>query len=393
LKVVVGLCGSIAAYKTLELIRVLRKTGAEVKVILTKSALSFVTPLTCQTLTGQEVHVDQFALTKGIKHLTLSEWADILVIAPATANIIGKAASGIGDDLLSTTLLSFQKPILFVPAMDTGMWQNTIVQRNVRMLRDSGYYFLDPVSGPLASGKIGKGRFPEIQYVFHAILAVLKNRPLLAHRKILISGGRTEEDIDTVRVLTNRSSGGMALELFYAARSRGANVRAVIGETSVAIPQDECITRVRTSSEMMGVLKENFQWCDCLIMAAAVGDYRPVEKRVGKAHENGFSIQLCKTDDIISALAGQSSGQYLIGFSLENDEARERAQQKLASKKLDMIVLNTTQALGSDRARIAFLFKDNRLVELDDTTKTDIAHTILDAYYANTSQGAEPERA
>jgi phosphopantothenoylcysteine decarboxylase/phosphopantothenate--cysteine ligase len=163
LKVVIGLCGSIAAYKSFELIRLLRKEGADVKVILTKSALNFVTPLSCQTLSANEVFIDQFVLTKGIKHIALSQWADILIIGPATANIIGKAASGIGDDLLSTTILSFPKPILFVPAMDTEMWQNRIVQKNVKTLKATGYYFVEPGIGSLASGKIGKGRVVELK--------------------------------------------------------------------------------------------------------------------------------------------------------------------------------------------------------------------------------------
>jgi phosphopantothenoylcysteine decarboxylase/phosphopantothenate--cysteine ligase len=170
--ILLGITGSIAAYKSLELIRLLCKQGADVKVILTKSGAHFVTPLSCQILSTNEVYQDQFVFTRGIKHLALSEWADILTIAPATANIIGKAASGIGDDLLSTTILSFQKPILFIPTMDEGMWQNKIVKKNVRELKNAGHFIMEPSSGPLASGKIGKGRFPEIKLIYKKILSL-----------------------------------------------------------------------------------------------------------------------------------------------------------------------------------------------------------------------------
>ncbi|UCG92274.1 MAG: bifunctional phosphopantothenoylcysteine decarboxylase/phosphopantothenate--cysteine ligase CoaBC, partial [candidate division WOR-3 bacterium] len=274
MNIILGICGSIAAYKSLELVRLLKKSGADVKVILTKSALHFVTPLSCQTLSENEVYVDQFVLTKGIKHLTLSTWAYMLVVAPATANIIGKAASGIGDDLLSTTILSFQKPVLFAPAMDSGMWQNKVVVDNVKRLKSIGHRVIEPITGYLASGKIGKGRFPPVELIYKKILTVQGGYKSLEGRKFLITGGRTEEDIDSVRVMTNRSSGRMALELLDAVTCRDGLARGIVGEVSIPLPREMEIARVLTSREMLTLLKKHLSWCDCLIMAAAVGDYK-----------------------------------------------------------------------------------------------------------------------
>ena len=192
MKILLGITGSIAAYKALELVRLLRKHGAEVRVILTKSALNFVTPLSCQTLSDNEVFIDQFVLTKGIKHLTINEWSDMLVIAPATANLIGKAACGIGDDLLTTTMISYRKPVLIVPAMDEGMWDNPIVEKNTETLRACGVHFLEPSVGLLASGKVGRGRFPRVELILKKIMTVFEKQAPLDGKKFLITGGRTE---------------------------------------------------------------------------------------------------------------------------------------------------------------------------------------------------------
>ncbi|MEO0190464.1 MAG: bifunctional phosphopantothenoylcysteine decarboxylase/phosphopantothenate--cysteine ligase CoaBC, partial [candidate division WOR-3 bacterium] len=302
MKIVLGITGSIAGYKALELIRLLRREGNEVKVVLTKSALQFVTPLSCQTLSDNEVYIDQFVLTKGIKHLSLNDWADILVIAPATANIIGKAANGIGDDLLSTTIISFQKSVLFVPAMDSGMWDNKIVQDNLEKLRKNGYQILEPDSGPLASGKVGKGRFPNIERIYKKILVCYQNYKLLRGKKILITGGRTEEDIDSVRVITNRSSGIMALELYEAARCRDAEARLIMGQTSVSVADESEIFRVRTSDEMLHILVKNIKWADILIMSAAIGDYRPVRIGDTKIHAGSLRLDLKKNIDVLQSI-------------------------------------------------------------------------------------------
>ncbi len=378
MKIVLGITGSIAGYKALELIRLLRLDGNEVKVILTKSALEFVTPLTCQTLSDNEVYIDQFVLTKGIKHISLNDWADILVIAPATANIIGKAAAGIGDDLLSTTIISFQKPVLFVPAMDSGMWSNKIVKDNVIKLKKNGYYILEPDSGPLASGKIGKGRFPGLDRIYKKILVCVAGYKTLADKKILITGGRTEEDIDSVRVITNRSSGVMALELYEAARCRDGDVRLIIGQASVSVPDDPGIFRVRTSEEMMQMLKKHIEWADILIMNAAIGDYKPLKLSETKIHSDSLRLDLKKNIDILKAIRNYKKNKTFIGFSVEDKDALKRAQKKLKEKGLDYIISNPVAVIGKQTTSVTVLKKNGEITELGTITKWEIANRILD---------------
>ena len=378
MKVLLGVCGSIAAYKSLELARLLQKQGAEVRFLLTKSAQHFVTPLSCQTLSNHEVYHEQFALTKGIKHLTLTEWSDILVVAPATANIIGKAACGIGDDLLSTTLLSFTKPVLFVPAMDQGMWDNAIVQKNASKLRDHGFHFLEPSVGVLASGKIGRGRFPSVETIMKKILAVLEGRRSLNNTNFLVTGGRTEEDLDPIRVLTNRSSGVMAAELMRAIYCRGGNVRGIIGEVTCTLPEEVEITRVRTSHEMLIALKENFGWCDCLIMAAAVGDYRPKRRSLTKIHDVVCGVDLEKNVDLTKEVTRQKAGRVVVGFSLEDKNQLQRAKEKMKAKKLDYIVMNSSSAVGNTHIKASILRPKGKPILCDEQTKWQLANRILD---------------
>jgi phosphopantothenoylcysteine decarboxylase/phosphopantothenate--cysteine ligase len=378
--ILIGITGSIAAYKTLDLIRRRIRQGDSVRIMLTAAAGHFVTPLCCQTLSQNEVYQDQFVLTRGIKHLTLAEWADIFVVAPATANIIGKTASGIADDLMSTTLISFQKPILFVPAMDTGMWENPIVQRNVAWLRVAGYHVLEPVQGALASGKIGRGRFPDIEIISRAIDAAHKGCASLRGKNILISGGRTEEDIDPVRVITNRSSGAMARELLYAVVARGGNARCVMGRISVSVSEHADVMRVRTANEMLQALQHHVPWCDCLIMAAAVGDYRPSRKRAHKSHDRDLKLKLAKNPDILKALQSQKGDRYFIGFSLEDKDALQRGRTKLTQKGLDLIVLNTYATIGQEQIKARLLRAKGPARTLGPLTKRECAHRILDAY-------------
>lgn len=378
MKVLLGVCGSIAAYKALELARLLIKQGAEVRFVLTRSALSFVTPLSCQTLSNHEVYCDQFVLTRGIKHLALGEWADILAVAPATANVIGKAASGIGDDLLSTLLLSFRGPVLLVPAMDQGMWENAIVARNVSLLRETGCHFMEPGFGALASGKIGRGRFPSIEMIARQIVALREKRGALGGRHFLVTGGRTEEDLDPVRVVTNRSSGMMAAELVRAVHCRGGMVRAIFGEVTCPLPEDVEIVRVRTSAEMRSALRLHFPWCDCLIMAAAVGDYRPKKKNRTKMHSRTQQLELEKNDDLVAEMARQKGGRVVVGFSLEDGSAPAPARAKMRRKKLDFIVSNTPAALGAAHLTARIVRPAGKPVTIKEQTKWEVANQIID---------------
>lgn len=380
MNILVGITGSIAAYKAFELIRQRTRRGDDVRVILTRSAQHFATALSCQTLSGNDVYLDQFVLTRGIKHLALSAWADILVVAPATANIIGKAACGIADDLLSTTIVSFPKPILFVPAMDNGMWRNNIVQKNVKSLGDAGYRVLEPAIGALASGKTGYGRFPAIALIDRTIDVVKKGLELLKGRNILIAGGRTEEDIDPVRVVTNRSSGIMARELLYAVVARGGNARCIMGQTSVDIPDGLDVIRVRTAGDMLRELKHHVPWCDCLIMAAAVGDYRPLKKAAHKVHDHALTIRMEKNADILKALRGYKEHRYFIGFSLEDQQAVVQGRKKLREKGLDCIVLNGRAAIGQDIVHARVLRTAGAVKSLGAISKRECAQRILDVY-------------
>jgi len=379
LNIVIGITGSIAAYKSLELIRLLKKSGADVKVVLTESGRNFVTALSCQTLSGNEVYIDQFVLSKDIKHISLSQWADLLVIAPATANIIGKAAHGIADDLLSTTLLSFVKPVLFVPAMDSGMWDNKIVQENVSKLRRTGYQILEPSFGPLASGKVGRGRFPSISIIYKKILSLSEGRKDIKGMKFLISGGRTEEDIDSMRVITNRSSGLMARELLYAVICRGGIGKGIMGKVTVDFPDEMDIINTRTSTEMLKALKDHISWCDCLIMAAAVGDYRPDKRSSRKLHDQTLSLKFKKNKDLLQELTARKPLPIIVGFSLEDSDEQARGQVKMTSKKCDMIVLNNSSAIASEESNATLLKKDRSTIKLGKVTKWQLANSILDA--------------
>jgi phosphopantothenoylcysteine decarboxylase/phosphopantothenate--cysteine ligase len=378
MNVLLGITGSIAAYKSLELIRLLRKHGDDVRVLLTKSALNFVTQLSCQTLADSEVYFDQFVLTKGIKHLTLSDWSDILVIAPATANIIGKSTCGVGDDLLTTTVISYKKPILMVPAMDQGMWDNPVVQKNVNTLLANGVHVLEPGVGMLASGKIGRGRFPAVGTILKKIMTVVEKRIDLEGRRFLVTGGRTEEDIDPARVITNRSSGLMGKELLQATYCRSGAVRGIFGQVTCVLPEEVEITRVRTSAEMLHALKNQYSWCDCLIMAAAVGDYKPVRRNAHKKHAATYRTDLVKNIDLTRELSKHKAGKLLVGFSLEDSDGLARAREKMKMKNLDMVVLNTTAAIGQERIKADILKKRGRPIALQEMTKWELANRILD---------------
>ncbi|MGD8979329.1 MAG: bifunctional phosphopantothenoylcysteine decarboxylase/phosphopantothenate--cysteine ligase CoaBC [candidate division WOR-3 bacterium] len=386
MKILLGITGSIAGYKALELIRLLRKQGGEVRVILTEAGRQFVTPLSCQTLSDNEVYKKQFVLTEGIKHLTLRDWSDMLVVAPATANFIGKAACGIGDDLLTTTMISYRKPVLVVPAMDEGMWDNPIVKKNTLTLKAHGVHFLEPSVGLLASGKVGRGRFPAVDMIRKKIMTILEQQHSLAGVKFLVTGGRTEEDLDPVRVVTNRSTGSMGSELLQAIYCRGGEVKGIFGEVTCTLPQDIDIHRVRTSGEMLETLTKMFNWCDYLIMAAAVGDYRPRNRHTAKVHDTKYRLDLEKTRDLLKAVAAKKGKRKLVGFSLEDKEGLARAKVKMKAKNLDMVVLNTSAAIGHERIKAGILRKKGKHISLKEMTKWQLANRILDECVVGSKQ-------
>lgn len=378
MKIVLGIGGSIAAYKALELTRELIRDGHEVRIVLTSAGSHFITPLSCQTLSRQEVYCEQFILTRGIVHLSLNDWGDIFVVAPATADIIGKAAAAIADDLLTTALVSWTKPVLFVPAMDEGMWFNPRVQRNVETLAKDSCHFLKPAVGALASGKSGRGRFPAVELIVRKIESIAAGAGSLKGLRGIITGGRTEADIDSVRVITNRSSGNMARELLIAAHCRDAEVQAIIGETSISFPDGLPISRVRTAGEMQRELGRRLASCDFLIMAAAVNDYEPVKISSNKIHQKNITLRLRKTPDIIRQAARHQRSCLCVGFSLEDKLDLKRAREKLRNKNLDLIVCNTTGVLGGHSTDARIMDDQGRIVATGITRKRDLANRILD---------------
>ncbi len=379
-RILFGITGSIAAYKSLELIRLLTKDGNDVKVVMTENATRLLAPLACQVLTRNRVLVDAFdPYETGIHHISLADWADILIVAPATANIIGKTAAGIGDDLLSTLIISFKKKIVFVPAMDEGMWNNQVVRENVKQLSDKGYIFISPVVGELASGKIGQGHFPSIMLIYHTIQALLEDRLPLKNKRFLLTAGRTYEMLDPFRVVTNLSSGRMGTALSYAILSRGGQLKAIFGEVTSPLPEGVEIIRAYDSAGMESSVLEHLPGCDVLIMAAAVADYRSDRTSEDKIKGDEVLVKLVKTKDILkSASQLKRSDQVFIGFSLETENMIERGWEKLTAKGLDILVVNDRDSIGDDKSNATLLFKNKTIKELGRISKWDLANRILD---------------
>lgn len=383
-KIVLGITGGIAAYKAAELTRRLVKAGAHVKIIMTKSALEFITPLTMQTLSQNRVYTDMFASDDeyDMAHIALAEFADAFVVAPATANIIGKIASGIGDDLLSTTIMAENKPTLICPAMNDKMLANPIVQDNIRRLKKNGYAVMDSAVGELACKTEGKGRLPEID----AILAEIENIMTpqdLAGVRILITAGPTEEPLDPVRVITNLSSGKMGYALASAAQRRGARVTLVSGPTSLPLPPLEKIVTVRTAREMHKAVLQHYKSARVIIKAAAVADYRPkivANEKIKKEGKTLF-IELERNPDIIAEIGKKKGNRILVGFAMETQNLLTNARGKLVKKNMDMIVANNLRQEGAgfrtDTNIITVIDRAGKTESLEKMTKIDAAGAIL----------------
>lgn len=348
--IVVGVTGGIACYKAVELVRQLVQGGFHVRVIMTRAALEFVTPLTFQTLSGNPVGTETFDLTQEsqIGHINLADSADLLVIAPATANIIGKIAGGIADDLLTTVLMATRAPVLLAPAMNVHMYENPVLQENLRKLRRLGYHILEPASGYLACGYEGKGRLPDPEMILEEIGRLLRKKDLVGER-ILITAGPNREPIDPVRYLSNRSSGKMGYALAGAAVRRGAEVVLVSGPTSLPAPAGARMISVLTAAEMRAAVLREYGRCNAVIMAAAVSDYRVsavAEKKI-KRGKGPLELRLEPNADILKELGTQKNGRWLIGFAAETEDLTANAQRKLRDKNLDMVVANNVAESGS----------------------------------------------
>jgi phosphopantothenoylcysteine decarboxylase/phosphopantothenate--cysteine ligase len=383
-QIVLGVTGSIAAYKAIALLRTLLREGATVQVVMTQSATKFVTPLTFEVLSGHPVSTDVFEAHQEMKHLSLSEQADAIVIAPATANCLAKSALGLGDDLLSTLLLTAQCPLIVAPAMDGGMWNHPSVSEHVAKLRARGTIVVDPEVGPLASGRIGQGRLAEEATILEAIQAALAPRRDWQGHRILVSAGPTQEAIDPVRFISNRSSGKMGYAIAEAAQARGAQVVLVTGPTALQQPKGIEVVSVATAEEMMKAMSSRLAWSTTVIMAAAVVDFRPTNpalQKLKKQGRTGQTLELELTTDILASLSAQRTTQLMVGFAAETNDLIAHAKRKLTGKGLDLIVANDITTLGggfgSDQNAATLIDREGALTELPLMPKRALADAIL----------------
>jgi len=389
-RVALGVSGGIAVYKAVEVLRGLQRAGCSVRVAMTQRACEFVRPLTFRALSGSHVVVDDYAPDNPdpIAHITFSQTVDLLLVAPATANIIAKFAHGIADDFLTSTYLACTSPILVAPAMNTTMWEHPATQRNVEQLRTDGIHFVEPDAGEMACGTIGPGRLSEPERIVSAALKILRNskRTDLAGERLLVTVGATREEIDPVRFISNRSSGKMGFALAEAARRRGAMVTAIAGATTVDSPPQIDTIRVNSADEMAEAVRREVANATIFIAAAAVADYRPAERANQKIKKNAQSLTLNleRTEDILSDVAAnRQEGLLVVGFAAESENVLENAKNKLRSKQLDAIVANdiTERNVGFDfetNAVTILTGTGSHDVQLRLMSKKDIADQILD---------------
>lgn len=385
--VVIGVTGGIAVYKALDVISALRKKDIEVHVIMTESASKFVNPLTFQSISQNMVVTDMFAEPKAweIQHISLAQKADLILIAPATANVIGKISNGIADDMLSTTVMATKAKVLIAPAMNTNMYQNPIVQNNISKLKDFGYKFIEPASGRLACGDIGIGKLADVNTIVERVIEELKDKEQdLLGKKVLVSAGPTIAPIDPVRYITNRSTGKMGYAIAKEARDRGAEVILVSGPTNLEPPKNVKIINIKTNEEMKKEILQNFKWADIVIKSAAVADYKPKEysKEKIKKGEGDLNICLTRDNDILKFLGEIKTHQVLVGFAAESDNVLENAERKLKNKNLDFIVANditsSDTGFGSEDNKVVILSKNNEKLELEKMSKKKVASNIFD---------------
>jgi phosphopantothenoylcysteine decarboxylase/phosphopantothenate--cysteine ligase len=384
--IVLGVTGGIAAYKAVEIVSRLKKAGAAVHVIMTEEATKFVTPLTFRELSTNPVAVQMWEEPKtwNIEHIALATLADLFLIAPATANIIGKIANGIADDMLSTTVMATKAPVVISPAMNTNMYLNPITQQNIAKLTALGYHFIEPATGMLACGVDGPGRLPEPASVVEYVENLFKSSCSLAGKKVLITAGGTREPLDPVRYIGNRSSGKMGYALAAAAAERGATVLLISGPTNLSAPRGTTLVKVESAEEMRNAVLAEYNDTDIVIKAAAVSDYRCAEQAEHKIKKNDevLTIVLEKNPDILAELGRLKTKQVLVGFAAETEQLVTYATEKLNRKNADMIVANNVMLPGAgfntDTNIVKLLFRDGRVEDLPKMEKSQLAGIILD---------------
>lgn len=377
--------GGIAVYKAAALTSKLTQAGAQVKVIMSESAMKFVTPLTFQALSRNDVYFDTFDEKNSavIAHIDLADWADLVVVAPATANIIGKLTNGIADNMITTTLLATTAPVWIAPAMNVHMYDHPAVKRNIEILARDGYQFIEPSEGYLACGYVGKGRLEEPEKIVELITAHFSEKPILQGKRVLITAGPTREKLDPVRFFTNRSTGKMGYALAEAAGKAGAEVILISGPTNLPVPPKVRVISVESAEEMFTQVMSHYQQSDIVIKSAAVADYRPKQVYDGKMKKKtgDLVLELERTTDILKTLGEKKDHQLLIGFAAETDNIDEYAKRKLTSKNLDMIVANNVTTLGAgfgtDTNVVTLFKKDGTQKDLPMMTKLEVAKAIL----------------
>jgi phosphopantothenoylcysteine decarboxylase / phosphopantothenate---cysteine ligase len=397
-KIALGVCGGIAAYKAVEILRGLQRAGCDVRVAMTKRACEFVQPLTFRAISGSHVIVDDYAPDNPdpIAHITFSQTIDLLVVAPATANIIAKFANGVADDFLTSTYLACTAPILIAPAMNTTMWQHPATQRNLKQLRSDGVQFVEPDAGEMACGTIGPGRLSEPERIVAAALELLSSTQKrdLAGERFLITVGATREEIDPVRFISNRSSGRMGFALAEAALKRGGDVTVVAGITTVDPPAGVNVVRALSAAEMDQAVARESQTASVFIGAAAIADYRPAQRADHKIKktEDSLTLTLERTPDVLSNVAAsRRNGMLVIGFAAETENVIDNARAKLLNKKLDAIVANDVTRLDSGfdsrtNAITIITAQNNDPLELPTLSKSEAANRILDVIVSLRSQ-------
>jgi len=392
--IILGITGGIAAYKSALLVRDLVREGAEVQVVMTPAATQFVTPLTFATLSRRDVIVEMFPATPGqptaqwTAHIDLGVWADLMLIAPATANTLAKITVGMADNFLTSLVLALRGPLVVAPTMDVDMYQHTATQRNLALLRERGVHVIEPESGELASGLTGPGRLPDPAIIMDVVRAILAGRKRdLEGKQVLVTAGPTQEPIDPVRYIGNRSSGKMGFALAEAAVARGARVTLIAGPVHLPTPSGADRVDVSTAQEMLDAVLGRFENCDVLIMAAAVGDFTPAavaqskikREKAGAAH---LTIECVQNPDILRTAAERRSRQILVGFALETDNGLTHAREKRTAKKLDLIVLNDPRvegaAFGAETNVVTLIGRDDTATPLPLLPKLEVAHHILD---------------
>lgn len=380
-RILLGLTGGIAAYKTAELTRLLARAGADVRVAMTAAATRFVTPLTFQALSGQPVWTDLWdpRVPDGMGHIELSRDRELIVVAPASADFLAKLANGAADDLLSTLCVARRCALLVAPAMNVEMWQNAATQRNVARLREDGVHFAGPAAGEQACGEVGLGRMVEPPQILAEIEALLGPRPLLG-RRVLVSAGPTQEPIDPVRVITNLSSGKMGYAVARAAQEAGAQVTLVSGPVALATPPGVARIDVRTAEEMFQAVKQAAASSDVFISVAAVADYRardPSPRKLKKANGAPLKLELEENPDILAAIAGMKNAPFCVGFAAESEELARHAMEKRARKRIPLLAANLAQdALGRDENAIR-LYDDRGEHDLGRGSKLELARKLV----------------